>query len=192
MLHVGLNRLEIVDVSDVEAPKKVLEEARLGLFYRRAISPTADSLGGLVGWGHDGAFIYDLSSAAPPRASAFEYPFGINARCGAVRYRDGWLVTYSGKYFLLRPGEKRPPQEVGLIGMNGRDVHGKPAVSGKTLFLSDPYTGMVTALDISSFTAPQLLGQLELAEPPGFVLGIDGTALVPAGYQGLLIWNYRA
>jgi hypothetical protein len=65
-------------------------------------------------------------------------------------------------------------------------------VSGDTLFLSDPYGGSVTALDISSISAPKLIGELELSEHPGFVVEVDGVALVPAGYQGLLAWNYRA
>jgi hypothetical protein len=190
MLHVGLNLLEIVDVSKPESPKKVMEDGRLGLFYQRSIMPSPDRLGGVVIWGHDGLFTYDVASAAAPRAASFEYPFGISARCGAARYGEGWLVTYNGKYFLLRPGEKRPPQQLGLIGVKGREVWGKPTLSGNTLFLSDPYGGGVTALDISTVSEPKVIGELELNEHPGFVVEVNGVALIPGGYQGLLVWPY--
>jgi hypothetical protein len=190
MLHVGLNLLEIVDVSRPETPKKVMEDGRLGLFYRRAIVPSTDSLGGVVTWGHDGLFTYDVTSGTPPRGPSFEYPFGIPARCGAVRYRDGWLVTYSGKYFLLRPGEKRSPGQVGLIGIQGHELWGKPTLSGNTLFLSDPYGGRVSAVDITAVTEPRMIGEIEISEHPGFVVPLDGVALIPAGYQGLLVWPY--
>jgi hypothetical protein len=191
MLHVGLNLLEIVDVSKPDAPKKVMEDGRLGLFYRRSIMPSADKLGGVAMWGHDGLFTYDVTSGPAPRGPSFAYPFGISARCGAVRYGEGWLVTYNGKYFLLRPGEKRSPQQVGLIGVKGREVWGKPTLSGDTLFLSDLSGGRVTALDISKVTEPKVIAELEIAEHPGFVVPVDGVALVPAGYQGLLVWRYR-
>jgi hypothetical protein len=191
MLHVGLNKLEIVDVSGPNAPKKVLEDARLGLFYRRPLTTSAERPGGLVNWGHDGLFLYDVDSATPPRGPAFAYPFGVSARCGAARFRDGWLVTYGGKYFLLRPGETRPPAELGPVGVKGHSLWGKPTISGDTLFVSDPYAGRVAAVDIADVAQPRLLDEIEVSEHPGFVVEHEGLALVPAGYQGLLLWRYR-
>ena len=191
LLHVGLNRLQIVDVANPAAPRKVLEEGYLGLFYRRSITLTAGAPGGLVSWGHDGLFLYDVSKDDAPRAAAWRYPFGISARGGAVRYRDGWLVTSGGSYFLLRPGETRSPQQVGLIGIKGRGLWGKPALGGDTLFLSDSEGGKVTAVDISTLTAPRVIAEIEVPEHPGFVVGHKGVALVPGGYQGLLVWRYR-
>jgi hypothetical protein len=190
-LHVGLNRLQIVDVSDPETPKFVLEQAYLGLFYQRPITATIDSLGGLVNWGHDGLFLYDVSAVSPPKAPAYRYPFAVTARNGAVRYRDGWLATSAGKYFVLHPGEKRSPEEIGLIGLPDRELYGKPSLSGNTLFISDPYSGRVTALDISDLAKPKMLAELELPEHPGYLVEHNGQALVPGGYQGLLLWKYR-
>ena len=49
----------------------------------------------------------------------------------------------------------------------------------------------MAAVDISNFAPPRLLGEMELAEHPGFVIGHKGLAFVPGGYQGLLAWNRR-
>lgn len=191
LLHVGLNRLEIVDVSNPAAPKSVLTEGYLGLFYLRPLTATVDSLGGLVNWGNTGLFQYDVSGAAPPSKAAFRYPFPISGRNGAARYGDGWLVTFDGKYFLLRPGEQRSPQQIGLVGLAGRELFGKPILSGNTLFITDSYGGRAIALDVSNIAQPKLLGELELPDHPGYILEHNGLALIPGGYQGLLLWKYR-
>ena len=184
LLHVGLNRLQIVDVANPATPKKVLEEGYLGLFYRRPITLTADAPGGLVNWGHDGLFLYDVSKDEAPRAATFHYPFGITAG-------DGWLVTSGGRYFLLRQGETRSPQKVGLIGVQGHELWGKPTLSGNILFLADNYAGKVMAVDISTVTAPRVIAEMEVPEHPGFIVPHKGAALVPGGYPGLLVWRYR-
>lgn len=191
LLHVGLNRLEIVDVTNPPAPKRILDDAHLGLFYRRPLSATMDASGGLVNWGIDGLFLYDLSGAQPPGRASYRYPFGISGRNGCTRYRDGWLVMFGGKYFVLRPGEQRSPQEVGLVGLAGRELWGKPTLSGNTLFVADNFAGRVMALDVADIARPTLLGELELPEHPGYIVEHNGHALIPGGYQGLLVWNYR-
>ncbi len=90
MLHVGLNWLRIVNISDPKSPFILFNDTHLGLFYQRPISTGADALGGLVNWGIDGLFLYPLSY--PPTGETFRYPVGINARNGAARYGEGWQI----------------------------------------------------------------------------------------------------
>jgi len=132
-----------------------------------------------------------LANAEAPTQAAFRYPFGISGRNGTVRYGDGWLATYDGKYFLLRRGEQRSPQEIGLVGLAGRDLYGKPVLSGNTLFITDTYAGRAIALDVTDIAQPKLLSELDLPDHPGYVVEHNGIALIPGGYQGLLLWKYR-
>ena len=50
-------------------------------------------------------------------------------------------------------------------------------------------TGRVTAVDISSVRNPRLLGTLDLEGNPGIVVERHRTPVIPAGYQGLLVWT---
>jgi hypothetical protein len=192
LLHVGMNRLHILDVSDPAHPVRALEDLHPGLFYQRAI-PTGFVANrySLVTWTVSGPFLFDLNPASPPKATGDQYPFRIGTENGATPDGDGWLITTAKKYFHLAPGDKRPPQEIGLVSLDGVDMNGKPTLWGNTLFIANALTGQVLALDVSNRKQPKLLSRIMLPEHPGHVLELDGRALVPGGYQGLLVWNYR-
>src|SRR5205085_2869624 len=144
MLHVGLHRLVIIDVSDPAAPRQVLEEGHFGLFYRRPISQALCQGQGMVVW-TEGLYQFDISSATPPKAASFHYPFAITARNGAAPCGSAWLVTFAGKYFVLRPGDRRSPQQIGLTPVPGIELFGKPTVFGNTLFVANALDGHATA-----------------------------------------------
>ncbi len=193
LLHVGMNRLHILDVSDPAKPVRAMEDLHPGLFYQRAI-PTGFVANrySLVTWTVSGPFLFDLNPAAPPQATGEQYPFRIGTENGATPDGDGWLVTATNKYFHLAPGEKRSPRDIGLIGIEGHDLNGKPTLFGNTLFIANALTGRVLALDVSTRNRPKLLSTVLLLEHPGHVLELNGKALIPGGYQGLLVWNYRS
>jgi hypothetical protein len=44
-------------------------------------------------------------------------------------------------------------------------------------------------VDISRIERPRLVNQLQLAEHPGIIKVLDGTAVIPGGYEGLLAWQ---
>ncbi len=192
LVHVGMNRLHVLDVSRKEAPVRLTEDLHPGLFYQRAI-PTglvADRFA-LVTWTVSGPFLFDLAPGQKPQFTGFQYPFRIGTENGATPDGEQWLVTTGGKYFQLTRGEKRPPKDVGLIGVEGLSLSGKPTLSGDTLFIANALTGRVTALDVENRTKPKVLASVMLPEHPGHIVALEGRALVPAGYQGLLLWDYR-
>lgn len=192
LVHIGMNRLHILDVTNPHRPIRLMEDLHPGLFYQRAIPLTfAAGRYSLVTWTVSGPFLFDLTPDGPPRFADFQYPFRIGTENGAAADGDRWLVTTGGKYFRLVPGEKRSPQEVGLIGLEGHDLNGKPTLHGDILFISNALTGRISALDVSDRARPKLLSTMELPEHPGHIIEHEGKALVPAGYQGLLIWDYR-
>ena len=47
----------------------------------------------------------------------------------------------------------------------------------------------VVVIDISNPEQPQLIDCAELKEHPGLIAAHNGTPIIPAGYQGLVIWN---
>lgn len=192
LVHVGMNRLHVLDVSTPSKPVRMMEDLHPGLFYQRAI-PTrlmADRFA-LVTWTVSGPFQFDLSPGQKPQFTGFQYAHRIGTENGAAPDGNKWLVTNGNKYFLLAPGEKRPPQELGLVGVDGLSLNGKPTLSGDTLFIANALTGRVTALDVADRMRPKVWQSVLLPEHPGHVLPYEGRALVPAGYQGLLLWDYR-
>lgn len=192
LVHIGMNRLHILDVTDPHRPARLTEDLHPGLFYQRAIPLSfAARRYSLVTWTVSGPFLFDLSPDAPPRFTGLQYPFRIGTENGAAADGDKWLVTTAGNYFALAPGEKRPPREIGLVGIDGHDLSGKPTLYGNTLFIANALTGRVSAVDVSDRARPKLLSTLELPEHPGHIIEHEGKALVPAGYQGLLLWDYR-
>ena len=190
LVHVGPAALHVVDVSDASNPTRVLKDSRLGLLY---YFPMADGL--LEGryacchWHVSGLYWYDLYGGPKPVYTGDNYPFRIGSR-GGVAYRDhDALATYRGKYFILRRGETRSPDELPLFGVPGQAISGKPSIFDNTLYASDRYAGTVTAVDITKIDQPRLLGHLQLEEHPGLVVVCRGMPVIPAGYQGLLVWN---
>lgn len=191
MLHVGGNTLHVVSLRE-EEPQLVLTAQHGGLFYRRAISQQLlHGRYGICNWQGEGMFLFDLSHAGGPRASG-AYRFRVPQQNGGAPLRDRWLVTYRDQYFLLTPGETRPPEQLNPARLDGHLLSGKPTIFGSTLFISNAFTATVTALDVSSVERPKLIGKLGLSEPPGYVIDYRGVALIPAGYEGLLVWKYRS
>ncbi len=192
LLHVGMNRLHIVNVTNPATPTLALEDLHPGLFYLRAIPPAfaADRFS-MVTWTVSGPFLYEVSGIDKPRFTGFQYPFRIGTENGAAPDGPNWLVTTAGKYFLLAPGETRPPKEMTLVSIPGVDLSGKPTLFGDTLFTANALTGQVHAVDVADRARPRLLASALLPEHPGHIVAWNGAALIPAGYQGLLLWNYR-
>ena len=192
LVHVGPGRLDIVDVSDPTRPARVLKDSHLGLFYS---SPIADRLVedryACCFWHVTGFYWYDLYGGPKPVYSGDNYRFRVGSRNGLAPLKKDSLVTYRGKYFLLRRSETRPPEALPSVGIDGHDLTGKPSIFGTTLYVSDRYSGNVSAVDISEPHNPRLLDHLALPEHPGLVVVHEGVALVPAGYQGLVVWDHR-
>lgn len=191
LVHVGPNCLQIIDVSQPTAPKCVLEDSRLGLFYS---NPIAEGL--LEGryaccqWHVTGLYWYDL--AGRPRYAGDNFCHRVGSEDGPAFLGGKTLMPHRGKYLLLDRQEKRPPNELPQYGAAGHSLKGKSTIDGQTLYLSDRYTGKVSAVDLTNAKEPRWLGSLELPEHPGLVVVHQGMPLVPAGYQGLLIWHLPA
>jgi hypothetical protein len=210
LLHVGANQLRIIDVSEPATPKSVLEDAKVSLFYGHPIlEGLNEGRYAVVRWFIEGLFWYDL--AGQPRFSGDQFPRtelaskeggsnvaldkkgpGIGARFetgdGAAIAGDRVLVIHQGEYVLVDRQERRPLDQLTKYGVGGY-LQGKPTVAGRTLYVSSHYMGRVSAVDVTKLEDPKLIGHLDLPEHPGLVTVDGDLALVPAGYQGLLLWR---
>ena len=189
-LAVGPSRLQAVRWNHDGTATKCLDEQHTGLFYRLPISPVAaDDRTILCQWHVSGLYAYEAVDGTA-RFTGFHYPHGMATHGGCVADGTKWLVATRGGYVEVAAGDTRSP-EIGLVRIKGEDLSGKPMLYGRTLFVAHPFTGAVRAVDLADVRRPRLLGKLQLAEHPGLIRLLNDTALVPAGYQGLVAWNYR-
>lgn len=190
LLHVGQNELQIVDVSDPRNPALVLNAQHLGLFYTSPLTRgLLEDRYACCLWHASGYRWYDLDADGGPAYSGDHLAMRANFADGIAISDGKALVVTRGKYAIIPREEKRSPEEWTYYRVSGITLKGKPTIDGNTLYLSNRVLGTVTVVDIAKREEPRLLAKLQLEEHPGLVVVHDGTALIPAGYQGLLVWE---
>jgi hypothetical protein len=191
LLHVGQNELQIVDVSDPREPALVLTERHLGLFYTFPLTrDLLDDRYAACLWHASGYRWYDLYGGPKPVYSGDHFAMRANAADGMGVLGDRALLVWRGKYALVARDERRPPEELAFHGVRGHRLSGKPTIDGTTLYLSNRVRGTIKAVDISRIESPRLLADIQLDEHPGPVVVHNGVPVIPAGYQGLLVWEH--
>lgn len=193
LLHVGHNELQIVDVQNSAASKLIMSERHLGLFYTFPIARTfLNDRYACVLWHASGYRWYDLDGQTPPMRSAHHFAMRANFADGIGMLDDQAILVTRGKYALLQRTETRPVEELPFYEIPGVRLTGKPTLDGDTMYLSNRVLGTVQAVDISDLQHPRLLSQIQLNEHPGPVVVHKKVPVIPAGYQGLLVWDRNA
>ena len=184
------NHLHIIDVANPASPKRVLKDNHAGLLYYHPL-PAGIFQKRYVPcfWHVSGYYWYDLAADGGPRLSGDRYPYRMGSRNNMAFLRNRCLATYRDGYLLLDRKTTQSPDELPRHRIDGQQLSGKPTVSGSRLFCSDRYSGTVIAADVSDPKQPRFLGSLELREHPSPVVVHQGVPLVPAGYDGLVIWD---
>ncbi|MBN8215974.1 MAG: hypothetical protein J0L75_04995 [Spirochaetes bacterium] len=190
LLHVGINLLQIIDMSRPETPRVLLEDRQLGPLYGRQIS------GGLLQgryascfWQVGGFRWYDLAAEGGPRKLPEELSGSLGYQNGMAMLADRALVSYRQGYCLVERTARTHVAQLPRITLSGVNLDGKPVIDGDTLYLSERGEGRVTAVDIHDPSRPALRWQIELTGHPGPVVPWQGGVLIPAGYQGLLVYH---
>ncbi len=190
LLQVGANLLQIVDVRDPQRMTRVFEDSRLGMMHGHPIAERLlDRRYVSCFWHVTGHYWYDLGRETGPAYTGDHFPLRIGAHNGMAVVDDRVLFTYRGKYFLGNRKTTAPPARESWIGIAGVDLSGEPSLFGTRLYVSNRISGRVAAVDISDIRQPRLLGSLQLREHPEIVVDHRGAALIPAGFQGLLLWR---
>lgn len=190
-LAVGTSRLEAVTIAADGTMRKVFNDQRPGLFYRMPFSPLSGDGNRILAQWHVSGLREYTAEGGVPRATGWSHPESIGTQSGTVWHRDHWLAVTRKGYVVLQPGDTRPAEQIGVNRPAGQPLVGKPSVFGDTLFVSDPFGGMVWATDLTEVKVPRPLASLSLSSHPGRVQVIGGKALVPAGHDGLVLWDYR-
>ncbi|OGV75135.1 MAG: hypothetical protein A3K19_13320 [Lentisphaerae bacterium RIFOXYB12_FULL_65_16] len=191
--HAGTNTLEILDITSPQAPRRVLEDRHTGLFYR---TPFGHRF--LPGtrfaclWHVVGVFVFDLDAENGPEFSGWAVTAEwTTSGCmhqgdGVAVLGDRLLVTYRGGYAVLNDGQAEV-RECDVVRLPGHVLAGKPTIFGTTLYVAHRLDGAVTAVDIADPQHPVLRWSLQLDGNPGPVVETNGTAIIPAGYDGVLV-----
>lgn len=188
LLHVGINLLQILDISRPEAPRVVLEDRQLGPLYGRQITP-----GLLEGryvscfWQAGGFRWYDLAPEAGPHKLPAELSGSLGYQNGMAMLEHRALITYRQGYCLVEPTTTSHVANLSFFTLKGLNLDGKPVVHQGTLYLSERGEGRITAVDIRDPEKPVLRWQMQIDGHPGPVVFWKGRVLIPGGHQGLLI-----
>ena len=190
LLHVGRNELQILDVTDPRNPRLVLTDRHLGLFYTFALSrELLDNRYAAALWHASGYRWYDLYGGDKPAFSGDHFRMQANFADGMTPFKGQALLVSGGKVALVPREEEHPVEEAVFHGVKGIYLSGKPTVDGSTLYLSNRVRGTIKVVDIARIESPRLLAELQLDEHPGPVVVHNGIPVIPAGYQGLLVWK---
>jgi len=190
LLHVGQNELQILDVSNPREPTRMLTDKHLGLFYTFPLArDLLDDRYACCLWHASGYRWYDLYGGSKPVYSGDHFAMRANFADGIAAFGNRALLVTRGKYTLISHNEKRPPDEWTFHGTPGTYLSGKPTINGDTMYLSNRVRGTIMAVDISQIESPRLLADLQLEEHPGPIVVHNNVPVIPAGYQGLLVWD---
>jgi hypothetical protein len=100
------------------------------------------------------------------------------------------LLVTRGKYTLI-DRDTCSVEDATCFGIPGTRLTGKPTIDGNRMYLSNRVRGTIQVVDISQLDRPRLLDEIQLDEHPGPIVIHDAHTVIPAGYQGLLVWQIQ-
>jgi hypothetical protein len=190
LLHVGQNELQIVDVTDPGRPERILSDKHLGLFYTfPLVRDLFENRYACCLWHASGYRWYDLHGTPRPCYSGDHLEMRANFADGMTAFGDGGLLIYRGKYARIDRTESRSLDELSFVGVPGTYLSGKPTIDGSMMYLSNRVRGTIQVVDISKFENPRLIADLQVDEHPGLIVLHRDSVVIPAGYQGLIVWD---
>jgi hypothetical protein len=188
LLHCGGATVYIADVSDPAKPKLVFKDSQVGLFYGdQLVDKLFDGRYLAAHWQTSGPAWYDISGAKPVLAGNTPDTTLYSWTDGACALGEKLLIVKRGKVFVLDPNERRNASDLPAYGVEGLRLVGRPSVGGNLLALSSRHQREVCVLDIADIKHPRLKRQYSLFGHPGACAFWNNRAVIPAGYQGLLV-----
>jgi hypothetical protein len=187
--HAGPNVLEVLDIASPKEPRRVLDECRVGLFYRTPFSHgfLPDGRFGCC-WHVTGMYIFDLKDR--PEFSGWMVPGSMDLGDGMAVSGDRFVATRNGGYVVLQPGQTEVTDR-DIVRVPNCELRGKPSVFGTTLYTAQRWKGTITAVDMADSAHPALRWSLRIAGNPGPVQELSGKAIIPGGYDGVIVMPNR-
>ena len=132
----------------------------------------------------DGLFWIDLSSTESAPVSSMITEIKSSIPCGVTNFKNGdALITADGNLYRVESGAsvKAQTASVGVSGLPRWD-------GNNTLILTHLLGRKFSKVDVSNFASPSVVYTEEnLSGNPEPGIFVDGKAIIPCGYQGLLI-----
>jgi hypothetical protein len=196
LLQIGVHKLQIVDVTNPAAPNMMLEDQHPGLLYGdQLMRGLVEDRYACAFWHVSGLHWYDLKADGGPKYTGDNFPGRIGSGNGLIAHAGKTLAITRGGYLLLDRDERRQLSDVpinrignGRVG-EGRRHLGKPTIAGNRLYTVDRQVGLVTVADIADLKNPKLIDQFELPGNPSRAVVHRGVLVIPAGYDGLLVFD---
>ncbi|MFH1267673.1 MAG: hypothetical protein ABIK89_18310, partial [Planctomycetota bacterium] len=160
IVQVDLSVLEIVDVSDPAAPKRVFRDTGHGFLYHIG-EDLIDDRAVCILWQLGGLRWYDIYSESGPTFSGDQYPHRLGGD-GTVPLDGDRLVVTRGGLLRIKRGELRPPEELSTYRVESRSLKGRPRLEGDLVYLADRRAGDVSVVDLSNPERPELVEALNV------------------------------
>lgn len=189
LMHSGCDSVVIADISDLSEPREVYRESnKPGLVYGRQAS--LGCVGGRYcsfSWNSNMTYWYDLGGGQPEKQPWVQH--GVSTAFGICPYDDerALLTTRMGyTIFNIRDSFTLPIEDTAQLEGGGM---GKPALFGKLLFVTNRSRHRADVYDISDIRHPVTLKRMILAGDPDCAVYNGRTAAIPAGYQGIALFE---
>lgn len=191
LVQVGVHKIQVVDVTNHAAPRKVLEDQHLGLLYGdQLMRGLVEDSYACAFWHVSGLHWYDLKADGGPRYTGDNFPGRIGSGNGLIAHAGQTLATTRGGYLMLDRNERRALRDVPLYKIGSQNQHlGKPTIADNRLYTVNRRIGLVTIADITEPKQPQLIDQFELPGNPSRSIVHNGVLVIPDGYHGLLVFD---
>lgn len=134
----------------------------------------------------DGLFWADLSSTSAAPVSNIISSIKSSIPCGVTNFKGGsaLITDKNGNLFWVESGAN----SVSQTATTSADVVGIPRWDGNdSVMLTDLLRRSISKVDLSNFTSPSIVYKENTSGNPEPGIFVDGKAVVPCGYQGLLI-----
>jgi len=189
LLHAGHSTLDIVDISNPLHMRRVKKFRNRPPFYRLPIAR-----GFMRGryaacfWPGQGCYLYDIRKEEGVDLVGQVFPpiLWIN---GMAIFDDRIMTIHEGGYLLGELPREDGNMSYDKVSIENIWLEGKPTIYGSRLFVSNRQEGEITVIDISDVYAPNKIWQLNLNGNPGLVSQHRDMVIVPAGRDGLMIFN---
>ena len=192
LVHCGGATVYVADVRNPAAPRIVLKDSQVGLFYGDQL--VDQRLGGrflVAYWSRGGPAWYDVGGGEPVHAGNTPDATTYSWTDGACALGDRLLLVQGGDYRLLDPGETRPASSLPAHRVEGMRLAGRPSTDGRRLAVASRHARRVSVVDIRHPGRPTPEREYVLSGHPGACAFWNGRLVIPAAYQGLLVERPR-
>ncbi len=191
LLHVGCMKLYIIDITDPWHPcLKLSESSSIGQIYDHHISTVGvDGRYYSCFWNASYCKWFDLGADEPRLMPWVQHHLGFSngiTASGSLSATDFLLINRGG-YAMLDSSTATDFATVGVTQIPGTSISGKPYIWDNILFVSNRVRGQVYIIDISDFSNPRLLRELQFSGYPGLVSAFEGRIAIPLDNQGIAI-----